>query len=492
MGKRAVAASRIAKGGRGTSKSTRQRRRVESDTTATGRARSAHRWSTEAAVFASKQQHWLFKFGSAQSLCAVMMRALKPGDGLDAFMSGTIIRTAPRHVQELIRSILQDHKDKVADKPAKLKYQATQVTERLRAHAGPPGLVTEVEQPDPQVVVRSPGWWLDKPGKPPQKEPRPDPPPAPGGRMLRRLKAWGLERLGPLPDHAVITFERAEGRVISWRNDNKKADDAPPPLRLLQALIFTKTYPTLVASEADHYWLVALERWASASEVMRLFGIPEGSAAWKALISSPLTARQLVAALGRAVHVGAATQAFMMADAAANASPHRVPRYASACSGIDLMAVAFGRAIGGPYVHTGASEIDESVVDTLVHMHAHVGLKDTDVINDARDAAAVAAAQPADVWAITPPCEPFSRRNHYRSVEDILEAARELGEMLVYARIHKPASIVVENVNEPEARSAIEAALLSLPGYTWVTFASEARVFDGMSRERRFWVGNRR
>ena len=72
-----------------------------------------------------------------------------------------------------------------------------------------------------------------------------------------------------------------------------------------------------------------------------------------------------------------------------------------------------------------------------------------------------------------------------------MTAASEIDRMLHYPRVHEPRAIVVENVDEPEARSVLSAALLSLPGYVWQTFGSEASRLGEMARGRRFWVGIR-
>ena len=153
--------------------------------------------------------------------------------------------------------------------------------------------------------------------------------------------------------------------------------------------------------------------------------------------------------------------------------------------------MAFGEALGAPFVHTGASELDADVRRALIDIHAPSGLTENSVLSDATDRTAVESAAPADVWSVTPPCESFSRRNHSRSEEDMVDAARDLDKMLHFPRTHRPGAIVVENVNEPEARSVIDAALLSLPGYEWVTFESDAQALGEMARERRFWVGTR-
>ena len=99
---------------------------------------------------------------------------------------------------------------------------------------------------------------------------------------------------------------------------------------------------------------------------------------------------------------------------------------------------------------------------------------------------------PVDIWVLTPPCNSYSRRNHFRSDEDHVRAESDLDAMLTYARVHSPKAIVVENVDEPEARTGITAALLSVSGYSWVTFRSCASDYGPMARDRRFWVGRLR
>ena len=112
--------------------------------------------------------------------------------------------------------------------------------------------------------------------------------------------------------------------------------------------------------------------------------------------------------------------------------------------------------------------------------------------DDARAAEATVDAPEVDLWVFTPPCEAYSRRNHKRSVAGVLSAATDLELMLAYPRALRPRAIVVENVDEPEARVAISAALLGIRDYEWQTFLSAASEYGPMERERRFWAGVRR
>ena len=57
--------------------------------------------------------------------------------------------------------------------------------------------------------------------------------------------------------------------------------------------------------------------------------------------------------------------------------------------------------------------------------------------------------------------------------------------------MYRPQAIIVENVDEHEARSAIESALLGIEGYTWKTFAEKEPAAGDMRRRRRYWIGKR-
>ena len=63
--------------------------------------------------------------------------------------------------------------------------------------------------------------------------------------------------------------------------------------------------------------------------------------------------------------------------------------------------------------------------------------------------------------------------------------------MLDYARMHRPAAVVIENVDEPAAVANITAAVLSIREYTWRTLESDARMHGPMARKRLFWIGTR-
>ena len=182
------------------------------------------------------------------------------------------------------------------------------------------------------------GWWLDCDSDQPRGVQREQPPAE--GRQQTGLKHWGMERLGVLPEHAVVCFERAEGRAKNERKKHRASKVTAPSMQLLRALVHVDSIPTAVGSASDHYWLPALGRWMSITEMMRLFGVPETSILWYTLTKQVdgLTAVQIGSVLGRAVHVDYVEQALCIIDEWGGL-PEWL-RYASSCSGLDLFAVA--------------------------------------------------------------------------------------------------------------------------------------------------------
>ena len=94
------------------------------------------------------------------------------------------------------------------------------------------------------------------------------------GWLQLEMQSWRLERLGPLPPHAVVCPERATARVATWRRAQKRPG-APPPLRLLRSIIYTACLPTCVSSSGDHFWMVALGRWATPLELLAALRHPD-------------------------------------------------------------------------------------------------------------------------------------------------------------------------------------------------------------------------
>ena len=90
------------------------------------------------------------------------------------------------------------------------------------------------------------------------------------------------------------------------------------------------------------------------------------------------------------------------------------------------------------------------------------------------------------------PSEPFSPRNHHRSEEGMLGALADIARMLGYVRVHRPAVVVVEDVDVVDVRASISAMLASIPGYTWRGGHTDP-ADEGwpMARGRYMWTGVR-
>ena len=481
MPKGAPGASRVHAGGRAS-----DARRRSVSRTPTGRVPNAPRLTAPAALVITAQLHL---WSSADECCLVVAieRAIGSPGGHAGFMRGSAVRAAPAAVRALIESYTADKRNKVGAQPHRLRAIAIEVRERLRVHAGPPHRVVSASPESPPPLPALPGSWLGTGGATTARAPPPD-----GGRILGGTESWGVDRLGTLPDHTVICYERAAGRVQEWRSRTNASPTAAPPPSLLRAIMHTSAVPTALASHSDHFYLPVLGRWVTPAEILTMFSVPGDHPLRAVLCSPPVSPVAAVSMLGRAVHVRAAARALSLALAAIplQPSPSNPLRYASACSGIDLAAVALDTLLPAAWTYVFASETNEHVAAVLARAHAARGLRPDAIHPDATLPAATTDAPPVHLWLVTPPCEAYSRRNHHRSEGREVDAVSDFDAMLEYARAHRPMAIVVENVEEPAAVLAITAAVLSLPGYTWVTVESEAAAYGPMARARCYWVGN--
>ena len=444
-------------------------------------ARNAPRWTAEAAVFAQRAMVDLAA-SAGMSMRAYLVAALGDTAKLDTLVL-RISRTSSPRVAAVAAAILQHGARQAADASGCSPGQiATRIREKMRLHAGPAGaLVTLQTLPAGERQLHPYDFGHTAPESPMRAV-------RTRGRLQRAMQSWQLERLGPLPPHAVVCPERAIARVATWRRAQKRPG-APPPLRLLRSVIYTACLPTCVSSSGDHFWMIALGRWATPLELLALFAIPTTSPLWRAVAALPdSAARRVNMAIGGAVHALDARR--VLRQLLAHTQLPSPCRYASACSGIDTFAAALDSELGADgWRYVAASESDARTAALLVSAYGPRGLTTASVARDAADAAAALAAPPADLWVLTPPCQPFSRRNHSRSEAQLVAAAAELDAMLAYARAHAPRAIVVENVDEPDARSMISARLLSLRGYTWERVRLDARDHGLMARARCFWIG---
>lgn len=300
-----------------------------------------------------------------------------------------------------------------------------------------------------------------------------------GGRTWTGLKAWPRawqEGWG------VVCYERAAGRLLA---------EGGPSEGTVRALIRFDVLPTAVASAGDHYVLVGpagAARYMSVDEVARAFGIASTSPLMTTLREpSVMTDAQAVSCLGRSVHVGVAR--LLVGDLLRRGAIHRGLTYGSAYSGVDGFAAALEGELGEDWHYRFASDVLPHVRGALVHAWSGHGLRAGRCHVDAAGSAAIGEER-VDLWALTPSCEPFSRRNRARSRDAQNACLREVWASLGYARAAAPDVILVENVDEPAVTAPMTGLLQRLAGYTVKTGTLDPRTALGepMARERRFWV----
>ena len=278
-----------------------------------------------------------------------------------------------------------------------------------------------------------------------------------------------------------------------------------PPQRLTRSLLHSSQIPTALGNPADHWYLPVLGRWVSPTEAARLFGVPSSSRLYRAIAgeldygphsrSIPIAASGLLSAFGRSIHYGCASRALDIAiDLAGDVSHNGIVRYGSACSGLDMFATAVESRFGDQFRYCHASEWRSSIRKALLFTYEDRGLVPSRVHKDARVMSCFYG--PVDIWSFTPPCEPFSKRNHKKNdpevdAEELVKAGEQIHSMLWYPRLYRPRIILVENVCEHAATTIISSMLLSLPGYDWVTLETEARDYSESCRRRRLWIGIR-
>ena len=228
--------------------------------------------------------------------------------------------------------------------------------------------------------------------------------------MRRIVAELQVYRLGPVAAGAVLCPERAYGRVVEWRRKTGASAAAPPPMELLRALVHTgSSIPTLVASSGDHFWLLALNRWATPAELMSLFGVPPWAAV-RCLVDpdDDTPALTVACCLGRAVQPHCAEVALRVALRGAlgrRVVESREPiRYVSACSGIDLFGVALDHLLGTEgWRYHAASEKEDDIAAALVRAYGTRGLSMDHVMVDATSREACEWGPYADLWVCTPP-----------------------------------------------------------------------------------------
>lgn len=304
---------------------------------------------------------------------------------------------------------------------------------------------------------------------------------AAGGRTQAGLAAWPL---GWMTGWGAVCYERAAERLLV------EGSPSAPSEAMVRRVVRTDCLPTAVASAADHYVLVGPggSRYMSVEEVARAFGIAGASPLTKALTDpAVMTAVQAVSCLGRSVHVGVARLIL------AALLRRRVIRpgltYGSAYSGVDGVAAALEMELGARWHYRFASDVLPRVRSALLRAWGGHGLAPNRCHADACGGAAT-CEETVDLWAATPSCEAFSRRNRGRSREAQCASLREVWASLGYVRSASPSVILVENVDELEVTTPLTGLLQRLAGYTVETAVLDPRTALGepMARVRRFWV----
>ena len=316
---------------------------------------------------------------------------------------------------------------------------------------------------------------------------RPTPEPASGEGPE---KYWAQWQLGRCAHDGVVLFGRAGDRVRLWRSKRGDRAQEAPPLALAEALVHRDILPTATASRPDQYWLTAQRRYMSVREVARSFGIRDSSPLAAALerVPSPTNA---IKWLGKAIHAGVATR-LLQHLRSLDILPGHIT-YGSACSGIDTFAAAVDVVWPGAWEYRHAAEIDAGPRGVLAEAWGLRGLKPDMLFQDATSAQA-ASAPCVDLFVVSPDCHRFSKRRHGRDADDIAEGAAEAAECLPYVMAGRARVVVIENVDDPDARAVLGTVLTSAPSYVWRSQILSPVEHAGVpvARSRAFFVGVQR
>mmetsp|Transcript_18317 Transcript_18317/g.27531 ORF Transcript_18317/g.27531 Transcript_18317/m.27531 type:complete len:340 (-) Transcript_18317:118-1137(-) len=303
-----------------------------------------------------------------------------------------------------------------------------------------------------------------------------------GGRAHGGLIRWPLDGL---TSPGVICYERAIGRLHAEKATLAPNEDA------MRLILHMEILPTAVANAADHYLLVGPmgeARYWTVEEVARSFGIAARSRLLSALVNpDAMTAVQAVECLGRGAHVGVVRR--IIRSLVARGLLAKGASYGSAFSGLDCVAAAMDDELDGDWSYRFASERLPYARRGLLHAWGERGLKAERCYVEATSGPAV-AEEKVDLWAITPSCEAFSKRNRGRSPDGQRAALSEIWKGLGYARTASPRLILVENLAVPEVSEPLTGLLLRMEGYRVETATLDPRRLLGepVARERRFWI----
>jgi hypothetical protein len=258
-------------------------------------------------------------------------------------------------------------------------------------------------------------------------------------------------------------------------------------LALAEALVHKDILPTATASRPDQYWLTEQERYMSVREVARAFGIRDASPLAIALegVASPTNA---VKWLGKSIHAGVATRLLQHLKCMGLLPGHIT--YGSACSGVDTFAAAVDMVWPDAWQYAHAAEIDPGPRAVLAEAWGPRGLQADMLFHDATSAEA-ADAPIVDLFLVSPDCHRFSKRRHGRDAEDIAEGAEEAAECLPFVMKGRARVVVVENVDDRDARAVLGTLLSDAPSDVWRSQVLNPVEHAGVpiARSRAFFVG---
>ena len=463
-------ATRQVVGGRGP-------RYVAHDETPTGRGRSAPIWSASAALIFKRTLEKERGGTPRETFVAGLLQSFEERTKFGQRMrAGSGM--APG--KDAAATCLEFQARRVDREPARAKYWAHEMLARVRASAGS----AELAEPRPLAVAPEPPSEADIATARAQRPWRPRPPVS--DRTAALLESLRLDRLESVSPEVRIAPERARQRLYRWMA--RHPHTSLPPVQLVQSLLGAGRRPTAVAQPGDHLVDPTTGAAEPVGELLVHMGVKPSSPRFMAYAHGrPQTEREVVRSIGLGVHAACAAQILREArEWAGDRWPRSTLRYASACSALDLFAEGLDAVAGpGAWEYVLASERHEKRRSLLIRGYASAGLTEGRARRDAASPEATTGAPYADVWFMGSNCGVWSKRNHWRTSERMLEEMVQIDRYMEYVHAQRPLVAIVENVDTVEAEIAFTASVRALESYEVRTY--RVRV-AGQTRDRLFWV----
>ena len=412
--------------------------------------------------------------------CGPLLQQAFTDDGLWTTVVASIKREGTVAQSECALAVMRDHRAKhLLAEESSLQQRVAGLQRVIRRRAAECPTFKDIGIP--RVDLADDASYLQFVDATPRGKTRPTPAVASGQGPLAHLKAWGLWDVCPA---GVIVFGRAGDRVRAWRKDKGAGATDVPPAKLAVALVHTGVVPTATASRPDQFWLTDQQRYMSVREVCRVMGLRDVNPLSAALqrVRCPTNA---VSFLGRAIHVDIATRILTFLRGM-RVLPDQLT-YASACSGIDTFAAAVHDMWGDTWRYAHAAEPETQPRSVLSDAW---GLDTSHIYMDAGSPEAQ-AAEPVDLFVLSPECNSFSRRRHGRDAEIMAGGAADAARVMPFVTSAKAKVVVIENVDEPDAVASIATMLADARAYFWRSQALDPATHAGVParRERRFFIG---